>query len=29
VQRQLPDHVAELVESYVGASAEWNKRLVY
>jgi hypothetical protein len=29
VQRQLPDHVAELVEPYVGASAEWNKQLVY
>ena len=29
VQKQLPDRVAELVEPYVGASAEWNKRLVY
>jgi hypothetical protein len=29
VQRQLPDRVAELVEPYVGASAEWNTRLVY
>jgi hypothetical protein len=29
VQKQLPDRVAELVEAYVGASTEWNKRLVY
>jgi hypothetical protein len=29
VQKQLPDRVAELVEPYVGASAEWSKRLVY
>ena len=29
VQKQLPDRVAELVEPYVGASTEWNNRLVY
>ena len=29
VQKQLPDRVAELCEPYVGASVEWNKRLVY
>ena len=29
VQKQLPDRVAELCKPYVGASAEWNKRLVY
>jgi hypothetical protein len=29
VQKQLPDRVAELCEPYVGASEEWNKRLVY
>jgi hypothetical protein len=29
VQRQLPDRVAELVEPYVRASAEWTRRLVY
>jgi hypothetical protein len=29
VQKQLPDRVAELVKPYVGASTEWNNRLVY
>jgi len=29
MQRQMPDRVAELVESFVGASEDWSRRLVY
>jgi hypothetical protein len=29
IQGQLPDRVAELAEPYIGASEEWNMRLVY